>query len=142
MTNVEKVEFLAQRCRWPTVTALATFVLVSCAVSPETQAKIDEYARTIPSCTSDSECDRKWALARTWTLQNSDFNIRGESETRINANSNVISQSGIGVVVTKVSNGSNGFQILADLECFSANSCPELWDLKVDFNQTVNGSSK
>jgi len=91
---------------------------------------------------SDADCDHKWALARTWTLQNSDFNIRSESDTRINANSNVTSQSGIGVIATKVTNGSNKFQIVADLECFSAYSCPELWDLKVDFNQTLNGTSE
>jgi len=103
---------------------------------------MDEYARTIPSCMSDADCDHKWALARTWTLQNSDFNIRSESDTRINANSNVTSQSGIGVIATKVTNGSNKFQIVADLECFSAYSCPELWDLKVDFNQTLNGTSE
>jgi len=103
---------------------------------------MDEFARTIPTCASDAECDRKWALARTWTLQNSDFNIRGESDTRINANSNIISQSGIGVIVTKVSNGSNSFQIVANLECFSAFTCPDIWDLKVDFNHTVNSTSE
>jgi hypothetical protein len=124
------------------LSALAALLLVSCAVSPETQAKMDEYARTIPSCTSDAECDRKWALARTWTLQNSDFNIRGESDTLINANSNIISQSGIGVIITKAANEPGGFQIVADLECFTAFTCPELWDLKVDFNQTVNGTSE
>ncbi len=101
---------------------------------------MDEFARTIPTCTSDTDCDRKWALARTWTLQNSDFNIRGESDTRINANSNIISQSGIGVIVNKVAGESNDFQIVVDLECFSAYTCPDIWDLKVGFNQTVNGT--
>jgi len=134
--------FLVRRHRWAMLTTLAALLLVSCAVSPETQAKMDEYARTIPSCSTDAECDRKWAIARAWTLQNSDFSLRGESDTRINANSNIISQSGIGVTVTKVANGNNEFQIVADLECFSAYSCPELWDLKVDFNQTVNGTSE
>ena len=115
-------------------------MLVSCAVNPEIQAKMDEFARTIPSCTSDADCNRKWALARSWTEENSDFNIRSESDTRINASSNIISQDGIGVVVTKVTTGSGRYQIIADLECFSAYSCPELWDLKVDFNRTVGGT--
>lgn len=115
-------------------------LLYACAVNPETQAKMDEFYRTIPSCSSDADCDQKWALARRWTEQNSDFSIRGESDTRINASSNIISQSGIGVVVNKVTTGSGRYQIIADLECFSAYSCPELWDLKVDFNRTVNGA--
>jgi len=136
---MKKISLLVRRYRRAILSALASVLLVSCAVSPETQAKMDEYARTIPTCTSDAECDRKWAAARAWTVENSDFNIRGESDTRINANSNIISQSGIGVIVTKLSTGSNNFQIVADLECFSAYSCPELWDLKINFNQTVNG---
>jgi len=103
---------------------------------------MDEFARTIPTCTSESECDQKWAIARTWTVNNSDFNLRSESESRLNANSNIISQTGIGVTVTKVATGANSFQIIADLECFSAYSCPELWDMKVDFNRTVNGRSE
>ncbi len=119
---------------------LCLLFLFSCAVNPEIQAKMDEFARTIPSCTSDAECDRKWAVARRWTQENSSFSIRGESDIRINASSNIISQSGIGVIVTKVSSGPDRFQIVADLECFSAYSCPELWDKKIDFNRTVNGT--
>ena len=60
----------------------------------------------------------KWVVARTWTLQNSDFNTRGESDIRINASSNIISQSVIGVTVTKVANDFGGFQLVADLEIF------------------------
>ena len=122
------------------ITTLCSVFLASCAVNPETQAKMDEFARTIPSCTTDSDCDTKWAAARRWTQENSDFSIRSESDTRINASSNIISQSGIGVTVTKVTSGSSRFQIVADLECFSAYSCPELWDMKIDFNRTVNGT--
>ena len=139
---MKRISLRTLRYHWAILPTLAVLLLASCAVSPETQARMDEYARTIPSCSGDAECERKWAIARTWTQQNSDFNIHGESNTRINANSNIISQSGIGVIVSRVANGSDGFQIIADLECFSAYTCPELWDLKVDFNQTVNGTSE
>ncbi len=137
---MKKISILARRYRWATLSALAAFLLVSCAVSPETQAKMNEYSRTIPTCLSDAECNRKWAVARNWTLENSEFTIRSESETRINATSNIISQSGVGVVVTKVATSSNGFQIIVDPECFSAYACPDIWNLKIDFNQTVNGA--
>ena len=139
---MKRINLIARRYRWAIVSTLAALTLISCAVRPETQAKMDEYARTIPTCLGDDECDRKWSVARTWTAQNSDFSIRGESDIRINANSNITSQSGIGVIITKVANGSDGFQFIADLECFSAYSCPELWDLKVDFNKTINGASE
>ena len=102
-----KLSFLARHTRRAMLAAVAVLVLASCAVSPEIQAKMDEYARTIPTCSSDADCARKWDVARTWTMQNSDFTIRGASDTRINASSNIISQAGIGVVVTKVATGSN-----------------------------------
>ncbi len=122
-------------------TLLAAATLIpSCAISPETQAKMDEFARTIPSCSSAAECERKWAAARQWTVQNSDFMIQGESDTRIYASSNIISQSGIGVVVNRVTTNSGDYQIVADLECFSAYTCPEILDLKIDFNRTVNNT--
>lgn len=117
-----------------------SLIASSCAVSPEIQAKRDEFERTIPSCSSSSECTRKWEAARLWAQQNSDFTIRSESDTRINANSNIISQSGVGVIVNRVENSSGGFQIIADLECFSAYACPDLWDLKINFNQTLNST--
>ena len=53
--------FLVQRYRWAFLSVLAAFIATSCAINPETQAKMDEYARTIPTCMNDTECDRMWA---------------------------------------------------------------------------------
>ncbi len=54
--------------------------------------------------------------------------------------SNLTSMSGIGVVVNRVeTNGS--YQILVDVECYSAYGCPNIWDMKLDFNRTVNGAN-
>ena len=129
------------RIFYASIVSLALALLLSaCATRPEIQAKMDEFNRTIPSCAGDAECDRKWAAARQWTMENSDFNIRGETDRRIYASSNIISQSGIGVVVTKVAVSANNFQIVAELECFSAYSCPGLLDLKLDFNRTIAGT--
>ena len=139
---MNKISSLVRRLRWTLLSLLAALTVVSCAISSETQAKMDEYARTIPVCSSEAQCARMWGAARTWTQQNSEFAIRSESDTRINATSNIISQAGIGVIVNKVATGSNSFEFLADLECFSAYACPDIWDLKIDFNNTVNGASE
>jgi len=109
--------------------------LSSCAVSPEIQAKMDEFDRTVPSCSSASDCTAKWAAARAWTVENSDFIIQGESDSRIFASNTYVSQSGIGVVVLRVND-----QILVDLECFSAYSCPEMLDMSLDFNRVVGSA--
>lgn len=122
------------------ISVLLAFGLSSCAVSPETQSKMDEFARTIPSCSSDAECSRKWAAARAWIVGNSDYPIQGDSDTRIYASNALNTMSGVGVIVDRVAISDGGYQIVADMECFSAYNCPDLWDRMVDFNRTVNGA--
>jgi hypothetical protein len=119
---------------------VASGLLSTCAIPAELQAKMDEYARTIPTCSGNADCERKWSLARAWVEANSDFAIRGESDTRIMATSNIISTSGMGVVVTRVA-ANGGDQITVDLECFAAYGCPNIWDSKLDFNLAVNSAN-
>lgn len=118
--------------------ALAT-LLSACAVSPETQALIDEYERTIPSCNSQADCDSKWAAARSWALENADFPIYSESATRIRATSTLTTNSGVGVVVRR-EGGPNQYQFYVDVECFTVYGCPGIWETKIDFNRRLNGS--
>ena len=120
------------------ITGIVT--LASCAVSPERQAMIDEFEQTIPTCLSASDCRPKWAAARTWVLENSDFAIRSESDERIMATSNITTSSGQGVTVIRMSEG-NGYQILVNVECFNSFGCPGMLDARIDFNRTVNAVS-
>ena len=57
------------------------------------------------------------------------------------ATSNIVSQGGLGAVVDLIET-ENGYQILVDLECFSAYGCPDIWDSKIDFNRTVNNENR
>ena len=118
---------------------LSAGLLSACGVSAEMQAKMDEFDRTIPNCSGTADCSSKWAAARNWVEANSDFPVRGTIEDRINATSNIRSQSGVGVVVNRVASGS-GYQMVVDVECFSAYGCPNILDLQLDFNRTINGS--
>jgi hypothetical protein len=121
-------------------TAFMALLLSACAASPATQALRAEYARTIPICSSDEDCQPKWAIARAWVLENSDFPIRSESETRIMSTSNTISQSGLGVTVDRSPTEGDNFQITVSVECFSAYGCPDTWETMVDFNRTLNAA--
>ena len=123
-------------------TTFAALSISACAVSEATQALMDEYQRTIPSCAGDRDCQPKWAAARAWVVQNSDFAIRSESDTRIMATSNIISQSGMGVTVDKITADAGGYQITVTVECFSAYGCPNLWQAMVEFNQAVNTAQR
>ena len=106
---------------------------------PGNPGQNDEYNRTIPVCSSDSDCRSKWSAARAWVVENSDFGIRAEGDDRIMATSNIVSTSGLGVVVDRIEVG-GGYQILVDLECFSAYGCPDIWNSMLDFNRRVNAA--
>lgn len=79
----------------------------------------------------------KWAAARAWLVENSDYPIQGDSDTRIYASNALNTISGVGVIVDRVAGDAGAYQIVADMECFSAYNCPDLWDRMVDFNRTV-----
>ena len=128
-----------QKLKQIALVALSTLVLSACSISAETQAKMDEFNRTIPTCSGEADCSSKWNAALNWVEANSDFAVRGPAEDRINATSNIRSQGGVGVVVTRVASGS-GYQLVVDTECFSAYGCPNIWDLQLDFNRSVNGA--
>ena len=113
-----------------------TAVLAGCAVSPETRARQEEYARTIPTCDSDSECEAMWQAARSWAVANSDFPIFSESETRIRATSTLTTNAGMGVVVHRTPTD-NGYEFTVEMECFTAYGCGDVWEPMLDFNRVV-----
>lgn len=117
---------------------VGTLTLAACGISAETQARIDEYHRTIPSCSSRAECQTKWARARDWAVQNSDYPIYSESETRIRASSTMTTTSGTGIVVTR-EGSDNQWRFFVAVECFSAGGCGDVWETRLDFNRVVNG---
>lgn len=121
-------------------TAFLVLILSACAVPPATLALRAEYESTIPTCSSDEDCQRKWAIARAWVVENSDFAIRSESETRIMSTSNINSQSGLGVTVNRNPIEGGNYQIMVSVDCFSAYGCPNTLETKVDFNRTLNGA--
>jgi hypothetical protein len=138
---VSQKRFMMQQLRFMQtgLIILALAGLLSCATSPEVQAKMDTFARTTPTCSSDFDCQAKWTAARAWVVENSDFPIRTPNEQRISASSTLISDAGTGVIVNRVAADGGGYQIIVDVECFSAYGCPNIWDLKLDFNRAVNG---
>lgn len=121
--------------------ALMGALLAACAISPETQAKMDEYARTIPTCASAAACQPKWNMARAWVETNGDFGIRSASDVRIVSTTNISSNSGIGIIVERVPAANGQFMITVDMECLIAYGCPQLWDMMLDFNRTVNAAN-
>ncbi len=125
-----------QRIREPLLPLFLILLLAGCAASPELLAKMEEYDRTVPVCQSSQDCESKWQAAREWAIENADFPVLTEGDLRIMASSTLIGMSGIGVVVNRDGTGA-GSRILVDVECFSAYGCPDIWELKLQFNRAV-----
>lgn len=118
--------------------ASAMLLLGGCGVSAATQAKIDEYNRTIPSCSGQNDCAAKWAVARTWVLQNADFPLLADNENVIETREpREQSQSGTSAKVERIAVGDGRYELRLSTGCHAAYGCPNQWDLGIDFNRRV-----
>lgn len=122
------------------VVSCTSLMLASCGASEEYLARLAEVERTIPSCTSEAECEAKWSAARSWVIANADFSLRTDNDTRIDTLNADSTRSGTAVQVDRVEGRNGEFQIVVDVECFAAYGCPSELDMRLDFNRTVNAA--
>lgn len=122
------------------VVSCTSLMLASCGASEEYLARLAEVERTIPSCTSEAECEAKWSAARSWVIANADFSLRTDNDTRIDTLNADSTRSGTAVQVDRVEGRNGEFQIVVDVECFAAYGCPNELDMRLDFNRAVNAA--
>lgn len=113
-------------------------LLAACGASEERLARLAEFERTIPVCTSEAECQAKWDAARAWVVANADFSLRTDNENRIDTLNADSTRSGTAVQVDRVAGQNGEFRIIVDVECFAAYGCPSEVDMSLDFNRTIN----
>ncbi len=119
--------------------AVATVALLaSCGTSADRQARLDEFNRTIPSCRGNADCTAKWNAAREWVVANADFELRTNSETRIDTLNADSTRAGTSIQVNRIAAGDGSFQIVVDVECFAAYGCPNELDMGIEFNRVIN----
>lgn len=116
----------------------ASLALAACSPSEEYLARLAEFERTIPICTSDAQCEAKWSAARDWVVANADFSLRTDSEIRIDTLNADSTRSGTAVQVDRFEGQNGEFRIVVDVECFAAYGCPSELDMRLDFNRTIN----
>ena len=120
----------------------AVLVLTGCGMSAESQAKMDEYNRTIPMCQGIADCQAKWTAARNWVMEHASYGIRVNSETRIETYDADSTRAGTAVQVTRESVGNDRYRILVNIDCYATIGCPPYWETALDFNRTVNAASR
>ena len=125
-----------------TILLLTSSSLFACGTSASYQQRLDEFNRTIPSCNSTADCDAKWQSARQWIIENADFQLRTDSDVRIDTLNSDSTRSGTSIQVDRVAQGGGSYQIVVDVECFAAYGCPNELDKRLEFNQLLNGISR
>ncbi len=116
----------------------AFIALTSCGTSADYEARLAEFNRTIPTCSNSNECSAKWQAARQWVIENSDFQLRSDSEDRIDTLNSDSTRAGTSIQVDRVARGNGSYSIVVDVECFAAYGCPNELDKRLEFNRLLN----
>lgn len=120
---------------------LVTASLSGCAVqqNPETQAKINEIQRTIPTCTDEKECNVMWEAAQLWVVKNAGYKIQTATTVLIQTFNATGSKVELAAQITKEPQGGGRYQFVAKVGCDNMFGCkPNRLDALLDFNRTLN----
>ena len=115
--------------------------LSGCAVqqNPAVQAKIDEIQRTMPTCSSEKECNAKWETAQLWVVKNAGYKIQTATSVLIQTFNATGSRVELAAQITKEPQGGGRYQFVAKVWCDNIFGCrPNRLDALLDFNRTLN----
>jgi hypothetical protein len=105
------------------------------------ELKRAQFQSTIPTCSSDKECEIKWSAARSWVLNNSYWKIQHITNDFIETYNPTSYSPGIAVRVVKEPMGQSGYRLIVNVWCNNPLGChPNAWDAAIDFNRYVNSA--
>lgn len=139
---------LRSSCRKATralMCAVALAAISGCAQIERGQALIEaakrEVERTVPTCSTDRECEVKWAAARSFVLGNSRMRLQTVTGDFLETFNSPSGEPGLAWRVVKQPFGANGYEIRATAWCGNMFGCvPNALQAMIDFNRTVNAS--
>jgi hypothetical protein len=120
---------------------LSVIALSGCAVQqdPAVQAKINEIQNTIPTCSSEKECNAKWEMAQLWVVKNAGYKIQTATSVLIQTFNASGSRVELAAQITKEPLGGGRYQFIANVWCDNIFGCrPNRLDALLDFNRTLN----
>jgi hypothetical protein len=94
-----------------------------------------------PYCTSEPDCNAKWAAAKIWVVKHAEYKIQTISDVLIQTVGPFEFQGDLAASVRKESMGAGKYAIKAVIKCGSNEGCmPDAQKSLLDFNQTVNAA--
>ncbi len=122
---------------------LTAAILAGCATAPTAEqiAARNAIAETIPTCSSEKECEVKWAAARAWINANAGWRLQHVQADYLETYNSVGGSTNIAVRVTKEPLRTGGYRILGSVWCDNMFGCyPDKWIALKHFNDYVNAS--
>lgn len=134
--------------------ALLTVMVTACATGSGSggdaggdAALQNEYARTIPICVGDADCDRKMQAASEWVSRTTGYDLVVNTAERIETGGWSRGQYPA-VQVTRQAIGGGRDWILIEINCgtatvgtrFGARTCPPSQEAAIDFNLAVSAA--
>lgn len=104
------------------------------------QAEIDaerHFQSTIPTCSTEKECELKWAAARRWLLSNSSMKLQHYAPDLMETYNPA--QEGIGARVIKEPIDNTTYRLVVDVWCGGFSCFGSMVELKQSFNDYVDG---
>ncbi|WP_312582999.1 PDZ domain-containing protein [Atlantibacter hermannii] len=114
------------------------FLLSGCVSQSVRNQQQDEINQTIPSCSSQRQCDAAWAAARQWVTQNCGMKIQNYSNDYIETYNSIGNSTNTSCQVTKNPhpNGVNSINIT--VSCANMFGCtPDQYQSVIEFNKYV-----
>ncbi|MTI64403.1 hypothetical protein [Methylophaga sp.] len=122
---------------------LLTITLVmGCTANPKRDQIRQQYYSTIPTCSSEKECEIKWSAARRWVLNNARMKLQHVEDDYLETYNSVGNTTNLAARVVKEPMGTgNSYRIVVTTWCANWFVCvPDKWEAALDFNRTVNSS--
>jgi hypothetical protein len=125
-----------------TVCLFGALILAGCATAPDPiiEARRDEIRRTIPTCSTEKQCNVKWEAAQLWVVKNAGYKIQTATSVLIETYNASNSRVELAAQVTKEPLGGGRYRFNLRVRCDNIFRCyPNVLDAMLDFNRTING---
>ena len=105
------------------------------------QAKLEQFHKTVPVCSSEKECTVKWEAAQLWVTKNTGYKIQVATSVLIETYNSVDSTS-IAARVTREPLGNGRYKFVVQVWYDNMFGCmPNALDAQLDFNRYVGSFS-
>lgn len=122
---------------------IITATLSGCAFTPEKEVEQSRQIAiaTIPTCSSDKECEVKWSAARAWILANAGWKIKLITNDFIETYSAVGGETTLSVRVVKEPMQNGTYRLNASIWCDNMWGCiPDKWVALKNMHAYINRS--